>query len=117
MKRIVRLTESDLKRIVSRVINEQQMMDLEKYTQVSQNNRKGMRIANTGNNGAGEVGFSLKQWSEDFGWINDKSGNEYFYSCKTGQIMDESNQRISSTVVSQLTLNHPNWKGVLKSDC
>ena len=117
MSKIVRLTESDLKRIVSRVINEQEMMDWSKYSVAAEKNRKGMRIANTGNNGADGVGFDLKQWSEDLGWIKDRSGKDYIYSCKTGQIMDESNLPISSTVVSQLTLNHPNWKGVLKSDC
>jgi dTDP-D-glucose 4,6-dehydratase len=117
MSKIVRLTESDLKRIVSRVINEQEVMDWMQYSVAAEKNRKGMRIANTANNGADGVGFDLKQWSQDLGWINDRSGKDYTYSCKTGQIVDDSNQPISSMVVSQLSLNHPNWKGTLKSDC
>jgi hypothetical protein len=119
MKRIVRLTESDLARIVRRVISEQGGADWSTYVAASQKIPKGSMLTSVAYNGVDAVGFNVSNYIDSSKtWFKDSK--EYFYGCPSkggdGQFTDDSFNP-TPQVVAQLTANNPNWKNIVTSRC
>jgi hypothetical protein len=117
MKRIIRLTESDLTRIVRRVINEQAGADWGSYLAAAQKNPKGSMLTSYAYNGVDSVGFEVSNYAGTQ-WV--RNSKQYYYGCPSkggdGKFTDEDLNPVPS-VVSQLDANNPSWKNLVISKC
>jgi hypothetical protein len=92
MKRVVRLTESDLNRIVKRVLNEQEdnnsVNDVVKNMTKSHLSKLGVRI----NKKTGDLGYSVKELSD----MSNDQIDGIFASYAKKYIKDNPNQFVTS---------------------